>query len=93
MKHVRRYTTKRAIDDVICTHPDGDHIGGLPYIVKNCSIGRAWVHDPTRHIDFLRLSSRLSCAIQPVGGPFEGDRDGRTNLRTDPGPQCDQAKG
>lgn len=59
VQHVRRYTAKQAIDDLLCTHPDGDHIGGLSYVVRNCAVGRAWVHDPTRHIDLLRLSSRL----------------------------------
>ncbi len=59
VQHVRRYTAKRGIDDLICTHPDGDHIGGLFRVVKGCPVGRAWVHDPTRHIDLSRLTARL----------------------------------
>jgi beta-lactamase superfamily II metal-dependent hydrolase len=51
VQHVRKYTMKKQIDDVICSHPDSDHIGGLPTIVRNIRVGRVWIHDPARHID------------------------------------------
>ena len=51
VQHVRRYTMKEQIDDVICSHPDSDHVGGLPTVVRNIGVGRGWIHDPSRHID------------------------------------------
>jgi beta-lactamase superfamily II metal-dependent hydrolase len=51
VQHVRRYTMKGQIDDVICSHPDSDHIGGLPTVVRNIGVSRVWIHDPARHID------------------------------------------
>jgi beta-lactamase superfamily II metal-dependent hydrolase len=38
VQHVRRYTMKEQIDDVICSHPDSDHIGGLPTVVRNIGV-------------------------------------------------------
>jgi hypothetical protein len=51
VRHVRRYTVKEEINDVICSHSDSDHIGGLPTVVRNIGVGRVWIHDPARHID------------------------------------------
>lgn len=57
--HVHRHTTKQRADDVLCTHPDADHIGGLFRVVERLGVGRVWVHDPTRHIDLRRVRSSL----------------------------------
>jgi beta-lactamase superfamily II metal-dependent hydrolase len=51
VQHVRRYTVREEIDDMICSHSDSDHIGGLPTVVRNIGVGRVWIHDPARHID------------------------------------------
>ena len=51
VQHVGKYTMKEQIDDVICSHPDSDHIGGLPTVVRNIRVGRVWIHDPARHLD------------------------------------------
>jgi beta-lactamase superfamily II metal-dependent hydrolase len=59
VRHVRRYTRRKEIDDLISTHPDADHIGGLPTIVSSLVVRRAWIHDPGRHIDFSNLVRRL----------------------------------
>jgi len=59
VKHVRNYTRKKEVDDLICTHPDADHIGGLSAVVRNVVVRRAWVHDPGQHVNFLNLTRRL----------------------------------
>jgi beta-lactamase superfamily II metal-dependent hydrolase len=59
VEHVRRYTRQKAINDVINSHPDGDHIGGLFRVVQRLAVGRVWIHDPTRHIDFRRVRAGL----------------------------------
>lgn len=58
--HILAYTRSRKIDDLICTHPDSDHIGGLSRVASKLSVGRAWVHDPGRHVDFNMLKRSLS---------------------------------
>lgn len=64
VRHVRRYTTKEQIDDVICSHPDSDHIGGLPTVVRNIKVGRVWLHDPARHIDLRHPPLALAAQLQ-----------------------------
>ena len=59
VRHVLEYTAKERIDDLICTHPDWDHIGGLSRVVQRLPVGRAWIHDPARHIDFNMLKRSL----------------------------------
>jgi beta-lactamase superfamily II metal-dependent hydrolase len=59
VQHVLAFTRSRKIDDLICTHPDSDHIGGLPRVVKRIPVGRAWIHDPGQHIDFDMLKRSL----------------------------------
>lgn len=59
VQHVRRYTTQKWINDVICTHPDGDHIGGLFTVVKKIKVGRVWIHDPRNHIDLNLVRASL----------------------------------
>lgn len=58
VEHVRRYTTKERIDDVICSHPDSDHLGGLPTVLRNIGVGRVWIHDPARHMDLRSVRLR-----------------------------------
>lgn len=44
--HVRHiYGTNRA-DDVLNTHPDGDHASGLSVVVEQLQVGRVWMHRP-----------------------------------------------
>ena len=58
-QHVATYTTTQKINDLICTHPDADHIGGLTRVVQRLAVDRAWIHDPGKHIDFNDLTYRL----------------------------------
>jgi hypothetical protein len=34
------------LDLVVCTHPDGDHIGGLGQVIRECSVANLWIHRP-----------------------------------------------
>lgn len=43
--HVHRYYGVQAIDLVICTHPDGDHIGGLGTVIKKLNVASLAIHD------------------------------------------------
>ena len=54
----------RKIDHVIATHPQWDHMGGLPWVIKKFQIGRYWSNGVTRENAFFQ---RVQEAIQEVG--------------------------
>ncbi|MBN2282732.1 MAG: DNA internalization-related competence protein ComEC/Rec2 [Deltaproteobacteria bacterium] len=47
------------LDIVVLTHPDCDHLGGLPYILKHFSIGEVWTNgdgtDTEQYREFRRI--------------------------------------
>lgn len=46
-KHIQKYYgAPTHIDHVVATHPDGDHAGGLRYILENFTVGALWMHRP-----------------------------------------------
>ncbi len=45
VNHVNHYYGVDAIDLVICTHPDGDHIGGLGTVIEKLDVASLAVHD------------------------------------------------
>ena len=47
--HIKTVYGSSAIDFVVCTHPDGDHIGGLGKVVRNLSVGTLFIHRPALH--------------------------------------------
>ncbi len=50
----------RTIDYLIGTHPQMDHIGGFPYIIRKFNIGEAWTNGKRRDLPFYRaFSERL----------------------------------
>jgi beta-lactamase superfamily II metal-dependent hydrolase len=52
--HVRQvYGTNRA-DDVLNTHPDGDHASGLTVVVEQLQVGRMWMHRPWNYAESIR---------------------------------------
>jgi len=53
-QHLQNYTRNNKIDLAICTHPDGDHIGGFLDIVGKVKIDEFWIHDPTNHRQEVR---------------------------------------
>lgn len=58
--HIEKYTDQKYIDLAICTHPDGDHIGGFFYVVENIEIKEFWIHDPANHkVEVQKLREEL----------------------------------
>ena len=88
VNHIRHYyrniftAGNPAIDLLISTHPDGDHIGGLQYILDNVTVRELWIHQPWRHATSIhkyinddrythrgtktRLQKELDCAYDLV---------------------------
>ena len=55
----------RRIDHVIATHPQLDHVGGLPWIIKRFEVGRYWSNGvPRRKKSFYK---RLTDAVEEKG--------------------------
>lgn len=54
----------RRIDHVIATHPQLDHVGGLPWIIKHFEIGRYWSNGVPRSLPFYQ---RLRDAVEEKG--------------------------
>ena len=54
LEHIRKYYDNAPhIDNVVATHPDGDHTAGLKAIVENHSIGALWINRPWLYVDEL----------------------------------------
>ncbi|HZY36454.1 MAG TPA: MBL fold metallo-hydrolase [Mucilaginibacter sp.] len=61
VKRVNNYTKQKYIDLAICTHPDGDHIGGFFHVVENIRIDEFWIHDPSKHkLEIKKLREELN---------------------------------
>ena len=64
----------RRLDYVVATHPDVDHSGGLPYILKNFKVGEVWANlsswDDERRSQLLALLKARAIDYLPVK---EGD--------------------
>ncbi len=69
LPHLARYGIRR-LDLVIATHPDADHTGGLPAVLKGVEIGRLVHNGDTREdgpwAETLRLADSLGIAQQIV---------------------------
>lgn len=62
------------IDDLVLTHPHGDHVGGLEAILRNFEIGRVWYGGrPFPSAPYQRWLSRLSAGGVPYAVPRAGD--------------------
>lgn len=50
------------LDQIVCSHPHEDHIGGLVGVVQSHAVdfGEAWVHLPWNHIQLPALEKALS---------------------------------
>ncbi|MBW8042627.1 MAG: MBL fold metallo-hydrolase [Planctomycetes bacterium] len=54
VKHIRTYYGKPTfIDNVVVTHPDGDHAGGLRRVLEEFDIGTLWMLRPWLYADEL----------------------------------------
>lgn len=58
----------RRIDAVLLTHPDGDHLGGLPAIARRFPVGEVWVSREFEHSEELR-SALAEARERPVWLP------------------------
>jgi competence protein ComEC len=67
------------LDHVIATHPQLDHVGGLPWVVRSFDVGRYWSNGVTREEPFYR---RLRDALHARGLVEELAEEGRAILRT-----------
>ena len=52
-KHIQKHYGATHINHVVATHPDGDHAGGLRYILENFTVGELWMHRPWIYADEL----------------------------------------
>jgi beta-lactamase superfamily II metal-dependent hydrolase len=47
VEHIRKYYgSSPIIDRVVGTHPDGDHLGGLPTVLENLTVRELWMLRP-----------------------------------------------
>jgi len=54
ISHMKDHYGTDYIDLMVSTHPDNDHIGGLPGIVENARVANLWMHLPWEHsADYL----------------------------------------
>ena len=62
-KFIRENYSQTYIDLAICTHCDGDHFGGILYLLEqqrddgrdNLNINEIWVNDPARHVELGQI--------------------------------------
>lgn len=52
--HIRKYYDNPVfIDHVVCSHPDGDHAGGLRTVLEEFPVGTLWMLRPWLYADIL----------------------------------------
>lgn len=47
--HIKQYYGTEKIDYLINSHPDGDHVSGLIYVLENMEVGEVWIHQPWKY--------------------------------------------
>lgn len=56
VNHIKKYYGTSKIDYLINSHPDGDHVSGLIYVLENMEVGEVWIHKPWEYsADVLSL--------------------------------------
>ncbi|WP_305840319.1 ComEC/Rec2 family competence protein [Photobacterium leiognathi] len=53
-KHITEYYNTKVIDLIISTHPDADHINGLPYLVENMEVKKLLISQPWEFDDLTK---------------------------------------
>jgi beta-lactamase superfamily II metal-dependent hydrolase len=46
VEHIRKYYGGSVVDRVVGTHPDGDHLGGLPTVLEKLTVREVWMLRP-----------------------------------------------
>jgi beta-lactamase superfamily II metal-dependent hydrolase len=54
VQHVQTVYGTDLVEDVLNTHPDGDHSSGLRVVIDNLETGRLWMHRPWNHAEKIR---------------------------------------
>jgi competence protein ComEC len=70
----------RSIDHVVASHPQLDHVGGLPSIIDRFAVGHVWSNGLSRDEGFWR---RLETSIKNKGLSMEIAHDGLSLWSTD----------
>src|SRR5207237_8104047 len=68
----------RRLDHVIATHPQLDHVGGLPWILRSFEIGQYWDNGIARHepvYERLRVTLQIVGQKQRTAGEGQGRFD------------------
>ncbi len=66
IEHINTYYNKpESIDSVILTHPDGDHAGGLKYILENINVRELWMLRPWQYSE--ELIDKFGISNKPWG--------------------------
>ena len=47
--HIKNYYGTEAVDAVVSTHPDQDHVNGLDLVLDELSVRELWIHKPWEH--------------------------------------------
>jgi len=47
--HVKTHYRTDAVDLVVSTHPDQDHVNGLHVVLEQLHVGQLWIHKPWEH--------------------------------------------
>ena len=71
----------RRLDHVIATHPQWDHVGGLPWILRTFSVGNYWSNGVIREEAFFQ---RLQSVIEQRGIPISIAEEGQELLHSGP---------
>lgn len=64
--HETNFATDR-IDLLVSTHPDGDHIGGMPGLIKGMNkVGKLWMHIPSDHSGDMLANKQFDYKVQTL---------------------------
>lgn len=62
------------LEYLVATHPDKDHIGGMPWVLRDMDVGQAWVCPlPEESKPYMRMTAALSAEGTPTVYPMAGD--------------------
>jgi beta-lactamase superfamily II metal-dependent hydrolase len=53
VKHIKTIYGSTTVDNVVATHPDGDHAGGLRSVLQDLQVGALWMHRPWLYAEEL----------------------------------------
>jgi beta-lactamase superfamily II metal-dependent hydrolase len=79
--HVRERWGSDRVDLVVSTHPDPDHIGGLPTVLHELEVGTLWIHRLESHRTVRELLGIAAARGTTVVEPWTGQTFGGGALR------------